>query len=152
MGLLTSLLLLFSLTWFPYSPPAVLKRQERCPSCNQNRAGRGHGRTSRRFRHGEIGPTRWGNVYLKAVSHRMRRNGNNLASTIPCRPSIVPSALSPHTRDQVAIALYKLITPHRRHVLPSWLARERPATRYPRRCMLATKKPTSKQVHAQFSS
>ena len=40
-GLLTSLLLLFSLIWFPHSPPAVLKRQERCASYNQKGAGRG---------------------------------------------------------------------------------------------------------------
>ena len=85
------------------------------------------------FQHGEIGPTRWGDVYLKVVSHYMRRYGNNPAATILWRPSIVPSALSPHTRDKVAIVLlYKMITPHRRHVLPNCLARERPATRYPK--------------------
>ena len=36
---------------------------------------------------------------------------------------MVPLAPSPHTRDKVAILLlYQLITPHRCHVLPSWLA------------------------------
>ena len=39
-GLLTSLLLLFFLTWFPYSPPAVFKLQERCASYNQTGVGR----------------------------------------------------------------------------------------------------------------
>ena len=38
--------------------------------------------------------------------------GNDPAKTIPWLPSVVPSALSPHTRDKVAIVLlYKLITP-----------------------------------------
>ena len=32
--LLTSLLMLLSLTWCPYCPPAVLKRHERCASYN----------------------------------------------------------------------------------------------------------------------
>ena len=37
----------------------------------------------------------------------MRRYGNNPAATTPWKSSIAPSALSLHTRDKVAIAIYE---------------------------------------------
>ena len=58
------------------------------------------------------------------MSHDMRRYGDNPAATIPWQPSIVPSALSPHTRDKAAVVLCKCIIPHRCHVLTSWVVRE----------------------------
>ena len=77
----------------------------------------------------------------------MRRFGNNLAATsrgdLPLSRQL--SAGIPVTKKQ--LHYLNMITPHRRHVLTSWVVRERLATRFPRRCMLTTE--TKRQIQAQ---
>ena len=149
LGLWTSLLLLFSLTSFPCSPLALLKRQERCASYSQKAAGRGSWQRVRTFSARFEWTTTLGQRLsqgseLRHAEMRQQSNGDNPVATLHCTVSSEPAYPRQSTNTYM-----NMITPHRRHVLPSWVVGERPATRYPRPCMLTTKRPTQRQTQAR---